>query len=79
MSQIRMALLGLLAALPTGCIGGHQRTGDRESPSLEGAWEIVSVERDGRPDALQIGARMTFTGDTVVFTPNVVDVVDGLS
>jgi hypothetical protein len=79
MSQIRLALLGLLAALLSGCIGGHQSAGDREPPSLEGAWEIVSVQRDGRPDGLQVGARMTFAADTVVFVPNVVDAVDGLS
>jgi hypothetical protein len=79
MSLTRLALLGVLAALLTGCTGGRQRAGDREPLPLEGAWEIVSVQRDGRPDALQVGARMTFTADTAVFAPKVVDAVDGLS
>jgi hypothetical protein len=79
MSRNRFALLGVLAALLTGCNGGGHNAGDRKPEPLEGSWEIVSVQRDGQPDALQVGARITFLADTVVFAPKVVDAGDGTS
>jgi hypothetical protein len=78
-SRSRSALLGVLATLLTGCNSDHQNVVDRKAEPLEGAWEIVSVQRDGQPDVLQVGARITFMTDTVVFAPKVVDIVDGTS
>ena len=73
----RMVLAGLAgcfflapALLEVGGIG---------SPKLEGSWEVTSVQRDGEADPMQIGARLTFTGNEVKFQPTVLDFVDGTS
>jgi hypothetical protein len=38
-------------------------------PELEGEWEIMSVHRDGALESTQVGARVTFSGNTVTFQP----------
>jgi hypothetical protein len=38
---------------------------------LDGAWEILSVHRDGEADPVQIGAYLTFANGEVKFQPNV--------
>jgi hypothetical protein len=79
MSLIRFALLGVLTGLLTGCSSGSDNVTNSSPGPLEGVWEVVSVQRDGQPDALQVGARLTFTLDTAEFAPKVVDVWDGTS
>jgi hypothetical protein len=36
---------------------------------LQGVWEVTHVQKDGKKDSAQIGATLTFTGDTVTFEP----------
>ncbi len=50
-----------------------------EIERLEGSWEIMSVQRDGEPDPLQIGAGLIFVGDEVKFLPKAREFVDGMS
>jgi hypothetical protein len=79
MSRIRLAVLGVALALLMGCRGGNQPAAGGRAESLEGSWEVTSVQRDGEPDALQVGAQLTFTGDEVTFQPKAPQVVDGTS
>jgi hypothetical protein len=76
MSRIRLAILGVAAALLIG--GSSNQPAGWEAAWLQGSWEITSVERDGEWD-LQVGARMTFTGNEVKFEPKAVQFVDGTS
>ena len=46
---------------------------------LEGTWEVTSVQRDGEPDPLQVGAQVAFTVNAVAFQPKVVQILDGTS
>jgi hypothetical protein len=73
---IRWAVLGVAAALLTGCLVGSPPAADGQGESLEGIWEVTSVQRDGEPDPLPVGGRMTFTGTAVTFQPKAVQVVD---
>ena len=36
---------------------------------IQGIWEVVEVQSDGKNDPAQIGATLTFTSDTVLFEP----------
>ena len=77
MSPIRLAILGVGVALLAGCRTSTPDGGEAES--LQGSWEVTSVQRDGEPDLLQVGAQMTFTGNEVKFQPKAVQFVDGTS
>ena len=79
MSRIRLAVLGAAVALLIGCRGSNQPTEGTQAEFLQGIWEVTSVQRDGEPDPLQIGAQLHFTGDEVRFQPKVVQFVDGMS
>ena len=79
MCRIRFVILGIALALQSGSTNSHLADDGATRDSLEGDWEIVSVQRDGRPDALQVGARITFTGHEVTFQPKVEQFVDGTS
>jgi hypothetical protein len=77
MCRVGLAVLGVAVALLVGCSGGDQTADAVAAASLQGAWEITSVQRDGELDSLQVGARMTFTGNEVNFQPKVVQIDDG--
>jgi hypothetical protein len=79
MSRIRLSFLGFAAALLAGCPGSRPPAADGQVESLEGTWEVISVQRDGEPDPLPVGGRVTFTGAEVTFQPKVVQVVDWAS
>jgi len=79
MSRIPLAVLGVAVALLIGCRSGNQPADGGEAESLKGSWEVTSVQRDGEPDLLQVGAQMTFTGDEVKFQPKAVQIADGTS
>ena len=79
MSRIRLAVLGVAVALLIGCRSSNQPADGGEAISLEGSWEVTSVQRDGEPDPFQVGAQMTFTGNEVKFLPKTVQFVDGTS
>jgi hypothetical protein len=78
-SRFRLAVLGVAVALLIGCRGSNQPAEGRQADFLQGIWEVTSVQRDGEPDPLQIGAQLHFTGDEVRFQPKVVQFVDGMS
>jgi hypothetical protein len=70
----------LLFAGLAGCIClAPAPTAKLEAKRLEGSWEITSVQRDGEPDRLQIGARLIFAGNEVKFLPKAREFVDGTS
>ena len=77
MSRIRLAVLGVAVALLVGCRGSRQPADGGEAECLEGSWEVASVQRDGEPDPLQVGARMSFTSNKVKFQPKAVQFADG--
>ena len=79
MSRIRLVVLGVAVALLTGSMNTYQPTDGGEAESLEGSWEVTSVQRDGEPDSLQVGAQMIFTGIEATFQPKAVQFVDGTS
>jgi len=76
-SRNRLAVLGVAVALLVGCRSSTPDGG--QSESLQGSWEVASVQRDGEPDLLQVGAQMTFTGKKVKFQPKAVQFIDGTS
>jgi hypothetical protein len=78
MSGIRWAILGAAVALLAGR-SGDRLTADGQAGPLEGLWVVISVQREGEFDPLQVGAQMTFTGNQVTFQPKVVQRVDGPS
>ena len=77
MSRIWLAMLGVAVALLIGCRSSNQPAPGGEAESLEGSWEVASVQRDGEPDPLQVGARMSFTSNEVKFQPKAVQFADG--
>jgi hypothetical protein len=79
MLRIRWAALLLVAALLAGKGGGDRSALNSDWKSLQGTWTIQSVQRDGEPDPLQVGAHMTFAGDEVTFQQQVVQIADGTS
>jgi hypothetical protein len=79
MSRIQLAVLGVAVALLIGCRSSNQPADGREAESLQGSWEVTSVQRDREPDWLQVGAQMIFTGNEVKFQPKAVQFVDGTS
>ena len=76
MYRIRFAVPGIVVALVVGCVGRNQPADGGGAVSLEGAWEVKSVERDGQQDPLQVGARLTFADNAVSFQPIVAQVSD---
>ena len=79
MSRMRLAVLGVAVASLTWCRSGDQPTDGRETERLQGSWEVISVQRDGDQDPMQVGAQMTFTGNEVTFQPKAAQFVDGIS
>ena len=79
MCRTRLSVLGVAVALLIGCRSSTPPADGRAAEFLEGRWEVTAVERDGKPDPLQIGAEMTFTGTEVKFQPKVVQFNDGTS
>ena len=79
MSAIRLAILGVAVALLAGCRSSNQPAAGGQAERLEGSWEVTSVQRDGEPDPLQIGAQMVFTVNEVAFQPKAVQILDGTS
>ena len=75
MRLIRWTVLGVALALLGWC--DQDMTSQRQSPTmvphseLDGTWEILSVQRDGELDPVQIGAALTFAKGEVTFQPNV--------
>jgi hypothetical protein len=78
MSRIRWVLLGVALTLPGGCSSDQAATGGKPEP-LDGSWVVTSVQREGKPDPLQVGAKVTFLGNQVTFQPKVAHFVDGAS
>ena len=81
MCRFRLAVLGVAVALLMGCRSSNPPAPGREAEaeSLEGSWEVTSVQRGGEPDLLQVGARLTFTAHEVQFQPKAVQIADGTS
>jgi len=79
MPRIPSAAFGFALTLLAGCINRHSTTPTLNPEVLAGAWEVTSVQRDGEPDPLQVGARLTFTGNEVKFQPNAAEPVVGIS
>lgn len=79
MYRIRSAILGFAVALLMGSMGSDQPVPDKKAESLEGTWEITSVQRDGEADSTQVGSLLTFTRTEVAFQPKVVLIDDGTS
>jgi hypothetical protein len=79
MSRIRWAMLGIAMTLLVGCSRSAQPAEDGQAERLEGSWVITSVQRDGKPDPLQVGAQMTFTANQATFQPTVRQFVDEMS
>src|SRR5262249_11754005 len=79
MSRNRLAVLGVTVALLIGWGSSTHPTDGGEAEFLQGSWEVTSVQRDGEPDPLQVGAQMTFTSNEVKFQPKAVQFVDGTS
>ena len=77
MSRIQLVVLGVALVLLIGCRSSNPPAGEAEAEPLEGSWEVTSVQRDGEPDLLQVGARLTFTGNEVQFQPKAVQFADG--
>ncbi len=52
--------------MTVGLLGGLVATGSRaqDSGNIQGAWTVVSAERDGRPAADVAEHRLAFSGDT---------------
>jgi hypothetical protein len=78
MARIRLAVLGVAVALLM-CRSSNPPATGWEAESLEGSWEVTSVQRGGEPDLLQVGARLTFTAYEVQFQPKAVQIDDGTS
>ena len=79
MSRTRLTIAWVAVGLLIGCISGNQPADGMEGESLEGTWEVASIQRDGEPDPLQVGAQITFTSNEVKFQPKAVQFVDGTS
>jgi hypothetical protein len=80
MFRIRWPILGTAVFLLASCGRIHPPAADSEQArQLEGPWIVTSVQRDGKHDPLQVGARMTFTDNQVTFEPKVPDAVAYLS
>ncbi len=79
MPRIPLTALGFTLALLAGCTNRDSTTAALYPDVLAGAWEVTSVQRDGEPDPLQVGARLTFTGNEVKFQPNAAEPVVGIS
>jgi hypothetical protein len=74
MRLIRWSVLAVSLAF-LGC-SDQDTTSQRQSPTmvphseLDGTWEILSVQRDGEPDPVQVGAKLIFANGEVKFQPN---------
>ena len=79
MPRFPLAALGFTLTLLVGCMNRDSTTAILDPDVLAGAWEITSVQRDGEPDPLQVGARLTFTGNEVKFQPNAAEPVAYIS
>lgn len=78
-----LAVLGTaMALLPRDSSDGRMTRGNNSPPAmhqqlvdgrrveaLKGTWEVTSVQRDGKPDLSQVGARLTFMDNRVTFWP----------
>ena len=77
MSRIRWILFGITMILVAG--SSEQLADGGRANRLEGSWLVTSVQRDGEPDPLQMGARMTFAGNRIMFQPKALQIADGSS
>jgi len=59
----------IFAAIGMGTWGGHPAAVPPDAGWLQGTWIITAVQKDGVADPTQIGAVVTFIGDTVEFAP----------
>lgn len=58
-------LVFLLAATPLAFL--HLERSAQNSRPLQGAWEVVSSQHNGRADPAHTGSRLIFKGDIVTF------------
>ena len=71
---MRWTVLGLSLAF-LGC-SDQNTSSQRQSTTmvprteLDGTWEILSVQRDGELDPVQVGAKLIFANGEVKFQPN---------
>lgn len=82
MWRTRLSILGLAGVLLVGTGKGRSndpRTAADRGPQagaakidLQGTWEITSVTRDGAADRAQLGERLTFKGDKIIFQPSII-------
>jgi hypothetical protein len=79
MFRIRLLVLGVTLVLMIGCGSSIHPADSGEGKTIEGLWEVTSVQRERKPDPLQVGAQMIFTGKVVEFHPKAVQVADGTS
>lgn len=82
MRRSRFALLALVALFGAETRSGRPAaprseakqtpTVSKEAKQLQGTWTITAVTRNGAADPAQLGERLIFTGNKVVFKPAVV-------
>jgi hypothetical protein len=78
MRRRQLLILAAVLAVPALTAAALTLCAVEAGVQLEGAWEIVSVERNGKNDTKQVGAQMSFALGKVVFEPKAVERSDYL-
>jgi len=60
--------LSLLIAVSAGCA----TRSNIDSERLQGSWRVTAVQRNGAPDAGDVGSLLFFAGRGVHFVPNLI-------
>ena len=68
MRAMRWLSLSLLVAVSAGCATRSSIDAER----LQGNWTVVAVQRNGVPDAGDVGSFLFFAGREVHFVPNLI-------
>jgi hypothetical protein len=69
MSRIGLVALPVVLAALAWATGRASPAVNPDQELLQGAWQITSVTISGEANATEIGGIVSFTGDTVSFTP----------
>ena len=67
MRRSRIAALLLGALLIAGRVASNPAETNGDASRIEGVWEIQSVEREGKPETMHVGATLTFDKSVVSF------------
>jgi len=74
MTCCRLNAMGVVIYVVVACLGKFQFA--HEQDAIEGAWEVHSVQRNGKLETTQVGAQLTFAKGEVSFQPKVREFVD---